>query len=135
MEHYWQCSDWKHGLRRGTLYQVQQIDALLYMKSCDVPTFCVLVVIIVYSSGKSRIKFNTFSLEWSKCMEMCPKYNRAQVPSFTDQTEMEKLISWALETTTDPDTNLIYPDGFSQSFWVPFRYETMLLQSITEKIM
>ena len=85
----------------------------------------VLVVIIVCSSGKSRIKFNTFALEWSKCMEMCPKYNRAQVPSFTDQTEMEELISWALETTTDPDTNLIYPDGFSQSFWVPFRYDTM----------
>ena len=77
------------------------------------------------SSGKSRIKFNTYSLEWSKCMEMCPKYNRAQVPSFTDQTEMEELISWALETTTDPDTNLIYPDGFSQSFWVPFRYKSM----------
>ena len=87
------------------------------------------------SSEKSRIKFNTYSLEWSKCMEMCPKYNRAQVPSFTDQTEMEELVGWALETTTNPDTNLIYPDGFSQSFWVPFRYETMLLQSNTEKIM
>ena len=87
-------------------------------------------MIIMLSSGKSRIKFNTYSLEWSKCMEMCPKYNRAQVPSFTDQAEMEELISWALETTTDPDTNLLYPDGFSKSFWVPFRYSSHVMHQV-----
>ena len=50
----------------------------------------------------SRVKFNTYAFEWSQCMEMCPKYDRAMVPSFTNQEEYDKLIAWALITTSDP---------------------------------
>ena len=69
----------------------------------------------------SRVKFNTYAFEWSQCMEMCPKYDRAMVPSFTNQEEYDKLIAWALKTTTDPVTNELYPDTFCACLWIPFR--------------
>ena len=69
----------------------------------------------------SRVKFNTYAFEWSQCMEMCPKYDRAMVPSFTNQEEYDELIAWALQTTTDPVTNELYPDAFCACLWIPFR--------------
>ena len=69
----------------------------------------------------SRVQFNTIALEWSDCMATCPKYNRALVPSFTDQAEMEELIKWLFDTTTDPSTETFYPDAVSYSIWLPFR--------------
>ena len=54
-------------------------------------------------------------------METCPKYNRAMAPSFTDQKELEDLVSWLYKTTTDPVSKATYPDVIGRAFWVPFR--------------
>ena len=92
--------------------------------------------------------FNTVALEWSGCMETCPKYSRAQPPSFSDkvtsrllccssqlylellvtvcqprslQAGLEELLSWSLETTRDPATRQYYPGVVSGALWLPFR--------------
>ena len=58
-------------------------------------------------------------------METCPKYNRALAPSFTDQKELEDLISWLYKTTTDPNSKSHYPDVIGKAIWVPFRFKIM----------
>ena len=69
----------------------------------------------------SRVKFPTHTSEWVKCMEMCPKYERAIVPSFTTRAEMDNLITWLYETTTDPTSGTHYPDVIGKAIWLPFR--------------
>ena len=76
---------------------------------------------ICISYGKSRVNFNTLAPEWSKCMDTCSKYRRAMAPSFTDMDDLKDLLTWAYNTTTDPVTNILYPDGLGRAFWVPFR--------------
>ena len=78
-------------------------------------------------SQKARIKFNTYAFEWSKCMETCPKYNRALAPTFNDQKELEELIKWTYNVTTDPITNTFYEDGFGRAIWLPFRWKKLFL--------
>ena len=70
----------------------------------------------------SRVKFNVHSPEWSQCMATCPKYNRARVPSFSDQAEFAEVFTWVYNTTINPVTKALYPDAFTQSLWLPFRY-------------
>ena len=74
-----------------------------------------------FSSRLSRIKFNTPEYEWSKCMDTCPKYNGAIVPSFTDKEELEELLQWIFDTTMDPATGILFPDAFTPTIWIPFR--------------
>ena len=69
----------------------------------------------------SRIKFNTIEFEWSKCMDTCPKYNRAIVPSFTNNEELEELLQWISDTTIDPASGTMYPDAYTISIWIPYR--------------
>ena len=70
----------------------------------------------------SRIMFNTHAADWSECMDKCLKYNRSMAPSFTTKEEMDELISWALNTTTDPISLVQYPDAVGRGFlWVPYR--------------
>lgn len=69
----------------------------------------------------SRVKFPSHASEWTKCMEMCPNYRRAIVPSFTTQKEMENLIKWLTKTSRDPITGVLYPDVISPEMWLPFR--------------
>ena len=75
----------------------------------------------------SRVKFNVHSPEWSLCMATCPKYSGARVPSFTDQAEFEEVFTWVYNTTINPVTNTLYPDAFTQSLWLPFRYSLILI--------
>ena len=49
--------------------------------------------------------FNVRAGDWSKCMNKCPKYNRAKVPFFTDKKEFDELMMWTYNTTTDPNSN------------------------------
>ena len=79
------------------------------------------IILILRVDGMSRVKFNTYAFEWSKCMETCPKYNKAQVPSFSDQQKMEELVRWMYHTTTDADTDTLWPDTLGRAFWIPFR--------------
>ena len=37
--------------------------------------------------------FNTVALEWSGCMETCPKYSRAQPPSFSDKVTSRLVLT------------------------------------------
>ena len=67
------------------------------------------------------MKFNTYAMKWSACMDTCPKYNRAMVPSYTSLAGLEELQVWSYNVTTDPVTKTIYEDGFSRAFWLPFR--------------
>ena len=70
----------------------------------------------------TRIMFNTHAAAWSECMDKCLKYNRSMAPSFTTKEEMDELISWALNTTTDPISLVQYPDAVGRGFlWVPYR--------------
>ena len=74
-----------------------------------------------FRAQMTRVLFNTLSNDWSQCMEKCRKYNRAQAPSFTDQTELEELITWAHDAVMDPVSEQQYPDVFSGYFWMSFR--------------
>ena len=77
--------------------------------------------IVLYRPAPSRVKFNTYAMKWSACMDTCPKYNRAMVPSYTSLAGLEELQVWSYNITTDPVTRTIYEDGFSRAFWLPFR--------------
>ena len=77
--------------------------------------------IVPYRPAPSRVKFNTYAMKWSACMDTCPKYNRAMVPSYTSLAGLEELQVWSYNVTTDPVTRTIYEDGFSRAFWLPFR--------------
>ena len=77
--------------------------------------------IVPYRPAPSRVKFNTYAMKWSACMDTCPKYNRAMVPSYTSLAGLEELQVWSYNITTDPVTRTIYEDGFSRAFWLPFR--------------
>ena len=79
---------------------------------------------LYFSSRLSRIKFNTQEFEWSKCMDTCPKYNRAMVPSFSDDEELEELLQWISDTTIDPVTGTLYPDALMESIWIPYRFDS-----------
>ena len=66
--------------------------------------------------------FNTIYTDATRCLDTCLKCNRAQAPIFTDQEEMTELMTWAVNTTTDPTTKIFYKDVVSQAFWLPIRY-------------
>ena len=53
-------------------------------------------------------------------MDTCPKYNRAMVPSFTNNEEFEELLQWISDTATDPTSGTPYPDAYTQVIWIPF---------------
>ena len=74
---------------------------------------------------KSRVLFNSQSPQWSQCMDTCPKYSGAKAPSFTDRAQLDELIVWALNTTTDPASFTLYEDAIGRSFWIPFRFELL----------
>ena len=57
-----------------------------------------------------------------QCMETCLKYNRAQAPLFRDQEEVQGLLTWVTNTTTDPVTNIKYQDiASSLVIWLAMR--------------
>ena len=62
-------------------------------------------------------------------METCPKYNRAMGVSFTSKDEVEELIQWLLDTTTDPISGSLYPDAYTPSIWIPYRLEVFHFKS------
>ena len=71
-----------------------------------------------YRSDKARVLFETRATDGVKCLDKCQEYNRAQAPIFSDQAEFDELVSWAINTTTDPVTKLYYKDGISATFWL-----------------
>ena len=83
---------------------------------------------ILCRSGMSRVLFNTYDVaaKWKGCMDTCSKYDRAMAPSFRSQEKVEELIAWIFETTTDPMTNMLYPDALGRALWIPFRFHEML---------
>ena len=99
---------------------------MLMLKRSSVPgtgssLLLVNINIVPYRPAPSRVKFNTYAMKWSACMDTCPKYNRAMVPSYTSLAGLEELQVWSYNITTDPVTRTIYEDGFSRAFWLPFR--------------
>ena len=86
---------------------------------------------ILFRSRMSRVLFNTYDVAstWKGCMDTCSKYNRAMAPSFKSQEEVEELIAWIFETTTDPITNLLYPEALGRALWIPFRFDQLLNQT------
>ena len=69
---------------------------------------------------KSRVLFN--AMDSAQCMETCLKYNEAQAPLPRDQGEVRGLVTWFINTTTDPETNTKYRDIVSSgAFWLPMR--------------
>ena len=77
----------------------------------------------------SRVLFNTHAVsgQWSVCMETCTKYGRAMAPSFSSLEEMQELVTWLWDTSTDPVTNILYADAKGRAVWIPFRRATHLL--------
>ena len=59
-------------------------------------------------------------------MEKCWRYNRAQAPSYSNQEELEELLSWGQDATIDPISGKDYPDTYSGLFWMSFKWETGL---------
>ena len=88
----------------------------------------------IFRSPMSRVKFNNLESEWSNCMATCPKYNRATVPYFTTKAELEGLVSWQFDTTTDPITKSLYPEAFSPTIWIPIRF-VLCIFSINSKFL
>ena len=76
----------------------------------------------LFRSRMNRVKFNSQAFEWSTCMATCPKYNRAVVPSYSNKAELDEMIQWLYDTTTDPITKTLYKDAFGISIWLPFRF-------------
>ena len=75
----------------------------------------------------SRVLFNTHAVsgQWAVCMETCTKYGRAMAPSFSSLAEMQELVTWLYDTTTDPVTNMLYADAKGRGLWIPFRWYTI----------
>ena len=42
-------------------------------------------------------------------------------PTFTSQEELEELIRWVYNITTDPTTGNMYPDTLGRAFWLAAR--------------
>ena len=76
----------------------------------------------------SRVLFNTYDVaaKWKGCMDTCSKYDRAMAPSFKSQDEMEELLTWLYETTTDPVSDKLYPEALGRGLWIGFRFDVML---------
>ena len=89
-----------------------------------------MYIIFSFSSRLNRIKFNTQEFEWSRCMDTCPKYNRAMVPSFTNKEELEELLQWVADIAIDPASGAVYSDAYTPSIWIPFRCDSSFLNSI-----
>ena len=82
----------------------------------------------------NRVKFNSQAFEWSTCMATCPKYNRAVVPSYSNKAELDEMIKWLYDTSTDPITKTLYKDAFGISIWLPFRFENIFLSVCINKL-
>ena len=54
-------------------------------------------------------------------MDKCWRYNRAQAPSYSNQEELEELLSWGQDATIDPISGKDYPDTYSGLFWMSFK--------------
>ena len=77
-----------------------------------------MIPLYIYRSDKARVLFETRATDGVKCLDKCQQYNRAQAPIFSDQANFDELVSWAINTTTDPVTKLYYKDGISATFWL-----------------
>ena len=44
-------------------------------------------------------------------------------PSFKSQDEMEELLTWLYETTTDPVSDKLYPEALGRGLWIGFRFD------------
>ena len=65
------------------------------------------------------MQFNTFAPDWQQCMDKCWRYNRAQAPSYSNQEELDELLSWGNDATIDPISGKDYPDtSKKQDFFV-----------------
>ncbi len=62
--------------------------------------------------------FEPSATDGVKCLDKCQHYNRARAPIFSDQAEFDELVTWAINTTTDPETKLYYKEGISATFWL-----------------
>ena len=76
----------------------------------------------------SRVLFNTHAVsgQWAVCMETCTKYRRAMAPSFSSLGELQELVTWLYDTTTDPVTNMYYADAKGRGVWLPFRQHNII---------
>ena len=71
---------------------------------------------------KERILFESHAADGIKCLDTCAKYNRAQAPIFSDQATFDELLSWAINTTSDPVTKQLYPGVMGTAFWIGITY-------------
>ena len=78
--------------------------------SADVKDVC-------HQAGMTRLMFNTPEPSWHHCMETCPKYNRAQATSFSDQQGLGDLITWASGVDPTGPWWLPFTDTETESVW------------------
>ena len=88
---------------------------------------------LTLSSRMSRVLFNTHAVsgQWAVCMETCTKYGRAMAPSFSSLAELQELVAWVWETTTDPVTNMLYADAKGRGMWLAFRRAAHLVNNFS----
>ena len=81
----------------------------------------------------SRVLFNTHAVsgQWAVCMETCTKYGRAMAPFFSSLAELQELVAWVWDTTTDPVTNMLYADAKGRGMWLAFRRAAHLVNNFS----
>ena len=91
------------------------------------------IMFLTLSSRMSRVLFNTHAVsgQWAVCMETCTKYGRAMAPSFSSLAELQELVAWVWETTTDPVTNMLYEDAKGRGMWLAFRRAAHLVNNFS----
>ena len=91
------------------------------------------IMFLTLSSRMSRVLFNTHAVsgQWAVCMETCTKYGRAMAPSFSSLAELQELVAWVWETTTDPVTNMLYADAKGRGMWLAFRRAAHLVNNFS----
>ena len=91
------------------------------------------IMFLTLSSRMSRVLFNTHAVsgQWAVCMETCTKYGRAMAPSFSSLAELQELVAWVWDTTTDPVTNMLYADAKGRGMWLAFRRAAHLVNNFS----
>ena len=91
------------------------------------------IMFLTLSSRMSRVLFNTHAVsgQWAVCMETCTKYGRAMAPSFSSLAELQELVAWVWETTTDPVSNMLYADAKGRGMWLAFRRAAHLVNNFS----
>ena len=91
------------------------------------------IMFLTLSFRMSRVLFNTHAVsgQWAVCMETCTKYGRAMAPSFSSLAELQELVAWVWETTTDPITNMLYADAKGRGMWLAFRRAAHLVNNFS----